>query len=79
MEHLGPTAVPGVDAEDVIDIRAVLSPRDDPDGIGPALREAGFVGGGVAEVGGGVESVFWSADPGRAARLHIREEAGAGR
>jgi dephospho-CoA kinase len=79
MEHLGPTAVPGVDAEDVIDIRAVQSPRDDPDGIGPALREAGFVSGGVAEAGGGVESVFWSADPGRAACLHIREEAGAGR
>jgi dephospho-CoA kinase len=58
-EHIGSTAVPGLAAEDVIDLQ--LSAEADAG----ALAGAGFFGG---------DGVFDSADPGRPARVLLRRE-----
>ncbi|GAY09514.1 dephospho-CoA kinase [Pseudonocardia sp. N23] len=63
VEHVGPGAVPGLAAPDLVDLRLVV---DDPAASGqltPALARAGFV-----PDGGGTGS-WASADPGRPARL----------
>ena len=65
VDHVGPTAVPGLPARDVLDVQVVA---DDPTGLVTRLAEAGFVATGgdrsPAPVCGG-------ADPGRPARVEL--------
>lgn len=42
IDHIGSTAVPGLGAKDVIDIRITVSDLDAADGLTHALRTAGF-------------------------------------
>lgn len=66
VDHVGPTAVPGTPAPDVIDILAVVADPDDA-GLVTALAEAGF----PAVDGGGTVRVCGNADPGRPARVEL--------
>jgi dephospho-CoA kinase len=64
--HVGPTAVPGRPAPDVIDLLVGLTgEQDDADGARRALAEAGFPG------GRDPRGPHGSADPGRPARVHL--------
>lgn len=82
IDHVGPTAVPGVAAEDVIDVQVALPDLADADGVfTDRLANAGFprvpglwwddprpAGGGRWE-----KRLHGSADPGRPVRLHVRQ------
>ncbi len=83
--HVGPTAVPGLAAEDVIDLQLGVDSPADADAARDALADAGFPpliddpgdgGPGGAGPGGGgagpAERVHGGADPGRPVRLHVR-------
>jgi dephospho-CoA kinase len=61
--HIGPTAVPGLPAPDVLNLQLGVASADDADALRDRLVDAGFV---PAEPG------YASADPGRPARLHLR-------
>lgn len=61
--HVGPTAVPGLPASDVLDLQLGVASADDADALRAPLADAGFI---RAEPG------YASADPGRPARLHLR-------
>ncbi len=65
--HIGSTAVPGLPAADVIDLQVAVDALADADGVRDALQEAGFPWFDHAR------PLHGSADPGRVARLHIRE------
>jgi len=67
VEHIGSTSVPGLIAEDVIDLQVgvqVLTDADDP-GFVRALSDKGFPW--------SADYLHGSADPGRLVRLHVRE------
>lgn len=64
VEHVGPTAVPGTDAEDVIDVQVTVTSLDDADDLCEALTTAGYV---PAEA-----SHYRSADPGRPTNVYLR-------
>ena len=61
--HVGPTAVPGLPAPDVLDLQLGVASADDAEALRDPLADAGFV---RAEPG------YASADPARPARLHLR-------
>src|SRR4029078_5766866 len=42
VDHIGSTAVPGMDAKDVIDIQVTVASLDVADGINDALANAGY-------------------------------------
>jgi dephospho-CoA kinase len=62
VKHIGPTAVPGVAARDVIDLELALSSSDQAGPVAEALSAAGFPG---------ADGVHHSADPGRPAKLYL--------
>lgn len=78
VDHVGPAAVPGLPAEDVIELQLGLASSDDLDRALPALREMGFRPAGAPPTPnplwaeGAVVSTLLSVDPGRPARLHVR-------
>lgn len=76
VDHVGPTAVPGLPAPDVIDIQLGLPDLGDLDAALPALREVGFLPGDGAPSPlwpeGRAGAVLLSVDPGRPARVHVR-------
>ncbi|WP_194820321.1 dephospho-CoA kinase [Nocardia sp. XZ_19_385] len=93
IDHIGSTAVPGLDAKDVIDIQITVADMAAADGLLTALAEAGFprkddvtddnpkpTEGDPA----GADHALWtkrlhgSADPGRPANVHIRAEGTPG-
>ncbi len=61
--HVGPTAVPGLPAADVLDLQLGVASPDDVGALRDRLAGAGFVP---------AATCYASADPGRAARLHVR-------
>lgn len=84
VDHVGPTAVPGLPAEDVIDIQLGLRSPADLAGLVPSLREVGFIAwpgtGDPPRPGpaglwpeGSAGRLLLSADPGRPARVHLRQ------
>ena len=80
VEHIGATSVPGLVAEDVIDLQIgvrALAEADRPEFV-CALAEKGFPP--SAEYGsaeyGSVEYLYGNADPARIARLHVRQVDG---
>lgn len=80
--HVGPTAVPGLAAPDVLDLQLVVATADAADGVD--LRAAGFVRTAApASVPGGhwvaADPARWaSADPGRPGRVHVQVVDSAG-
>lgn len=86
VEHIGSTAVPGLEAKDVIDLQVGVRDLADADGpaFDDAMRAAGFVlVPGIRDdraTGGGVwpKRFYGSADPGRIAHVHVREVGSPG-
>lgn len=82
IDHVGSTAVPGLDAKDVIDVQVTVESLDVADELGSALAAAGYprVESIVADVAHTDESALWqkrfhaSADPGRPTNVHLRVE-----
>jgi len=78
VDHVGPTAVPGLPAEDVLDIQLVVDDRAAADAVREALEDAGFppAGGdrwdGSSDRGVPPERLHAACDPGRAADVHVR-------
>ncbi|WP_089249176.1 dephospho-CoA kinase [Rhodococcoides kyotonense] len=87
IDHIGSTAVPGVEARDVVDIQITVSSLDDADSLAESLRRIGFpridnITSDEPEpgygIGGEADPAVWgkrihgSADPGRPAAVHIR-------
>jgi dephospho-CoA kinase len=78
--HIGSTAVPGLPAQDVIDLMLAVRTLDDADDLAPRLADAGFPrrAGEWADNARGLPGQTWpkrlhgSADPGRPANLHVR-------
>lgn len=74
IDHVGPTSAPGAAAPDVIDVQVTVRPDTPVDGLGPSLAAVGFLE--SRETGpkqNGEQRTFVSADPGRPARVYIRE------
>ncbi len=74
IEHVGPTAVPGEPAEDVIDIRITVAGPGVADGLRDRLADIGFPAVTGASTGAQVaegERLHANADPGRPARVLI--------
>jgi len=76
VDHHGSTAVPGLPAQDVIDLQLVVRDADAVRDLRPALERAGFVRPAGEPGGGTVQEIlaapFLSCDPWRAADLHVR-------
>jgi dephospho-CoA kinase len=77
VEHTGPTAVPGLAAQDVIDLQLAVATPADADAVREALADAGFPARPETDHDG-AERHHASADPGRPARLHLRQIGSAG-
>ena len=70
VEHVGPTAVPGAAAPDVLDLELTVPGREQAGTLPPVLEDAGFPQ---------VEpAVHASADPGRPARVSVRVDRAGG-
>ncbi|MDF2829500.1 MAG: coaE [Mycobacterium sp.] len=82
IDHVGSTAVPGLDAKDVIDVQVTVESLDVADELGSALASAGYprVESIVADVAHTDKEALWqkrfhaSADPGRPTNVHLRVE-----
>jgi len=80
IDHIGSTAVPGMDAKDVIDIQAAVASLDVADEIADALADIGYprIEHITSDVPHADDPALWqkrihgAADPGRPARIHIR-------
>ncbi len=64
--HIGPTAVPGAPAPDVVDLQLGVDSPADADAVRDTLSAAGF------PPVRGADGFHGGADPGRPARLHVR-------
>lgn len=93
VDHIGSTAVPGLDAKNVLDIQVTVAELDTADALADRLAQAGFPR--VEEVtaddpkplygiGGEADPSLWdkrfhaSADPGRPANIHVRVDGWPG-
>jgi dephospho-CoA kinase len=82
VDHIGSTAVPGMDGKDVIDIQVTVESLDVADEFVDALANVGYprVDGVTTDTPHAGDPVVWSkrfhasADPGRPANIHIRVE-----
>lgn len=80
VDHIGSTAVPGMDAKDVIDIQITIASLDVADEIADPLADVGYprVEHIISDVPHSDEKALWrkrvhcSADPGRPANIHVR-------
>lgn len=82
IDHVGSTAIPGIKAKDVIDLQLSVVSLDDADRIRAALEDAGYIHRPEFDTDRpkpvDPDPARWrkrlhtSADPGRAAHLHIR-------
>jgi dephospho-CoA kinase len=87
VDHIGSTAVEGMDAKDVIDIQVTVASLDVADGIADALADVGYpriehITSDVPKPGS--DPALWrkrihgAADPGRPANIHVRVEGWPG-
>ncbi|MDH6195200.1 dephospho-CoA kinase [Mycobacterium frederiksbergense] len=80
IDHIGSTAVPGLDAKDIIDVQVTVPSLEVADELAGALHNAGYprVAGITADVPHSDDLSVWhkrfhaSADPGRPTNVHIR-------
>jgi dephospho-CoA kinase len=80
VDHIGSTAVPGMDAKDVIDIQVTVASLDDADELANTLADIGFprIEHITSDVPHGGDPSLWrkrfhaAADPGRPANVHVR-------
>lgn len=80
IDHIGSTAVPGMDAKDVIDVQVTVPSLEVADELADALHTAGYprVHGLDADTAHSDDQSLWrkrfhaSADPGRATNVHLR-------
>lgn len=80
VDHIGSTAVPGMDAKDVIDIQVTVASLEDADALDEPLTQVGFPRRQdiTADTAHTDDPVKWrkrfhcAADPGRPAHIHIR-------
>jgi dephospho-CoA kinase len=86
VDHIGSTAVEGMDAKDVIDIQITVASLDVADEIDGALADAGFprIGHITADWPHTDDPALWrkrihcAADPGRPANIHVRVDGWPG-
>jgi dephospho-CoA kinase len=82
IDHIGSTAVPGMDAKDVIDVQVTVASLDVADELAGALLTAGYpaVPGITTDTPHDDDPALWhkrfhaSADPGRPTNVHVRVE-----
>ena len=82
VDHIGSTAVPGLDAKDVVDVQVTVASLDVADELADALLAAGYpkVDGQTDDVAHTDDVASWqkrlhaSADPGRPTNVHLRVE-----
>lgn len=81
VDHIGSTAIPGLDAKDVIDVQVTVASLDVADELADALLGAGYVRTAITEdiAKPGVDGqwgkrLYCSADPGRPTNVHVRVE-----
>jgi dephospho-CoA kinase len=80
VDHVGSTAVPGLDAKDVIDVQVTVASLAVADELADALLAAGYpaVSDITGDVAHGDDGALWhkrlhaSADPGRPTNVHLR-------
>jgi dephospho-CoA kinase len=80
IDHIGSTAVPGMDAKDVIDIQVTVASLEVADEINDAMTNVGYprIEHITADTPHTADAALWhkrihcAADPGRPANLHIR-------
>lgn len=80
VDHIGSTAVPGMDAKDVIDVQVTVKSLEDADDLADTLTNTGYprIQRITSDVAHGEDPSLWrkrihaSADPGRPAHIHIR-------
>lgn len=82
VDHIGSTAVPGLDAKDVIDLQVAVSGLDSADSAAPLLAAAGFPlvpgAGSDTPTPAAPDPGLWqkrfhaNADPGRPVNIHVR-------
>ena len=72
--HVGPTAVPGMPAVDVVEISLAVEPCADPAAVRARLDRAGFPHLGEGPPGTGPHA---GTDPGRPVRVHVRAAGSA--
>lgn len=70
VEHVGSTAVPGLAADDVVDLQLVVADLSTADGLAGALAQAGFPA--------ATERLHGNADPSRPVHLHVRTAGSPG-
>lgn len=80
LDHIGSTSIPGAAARDLIDVQLAVRSLDDVERFAANLSAVGFLScpperSDPDELG---SRTFISADPGRAAHLHVREVGSAG-
>jgi dephospho-CoA kinase len=82
IDHVGSTAVPGLDAKDVIDVQVTVKSLEVADELADALLSAGYprVAGITVDVAPSDDAALWqkrfhaSADPGRPTNVHVRAD-----
>jgi dephospho-CoA kinase len=80
VDHIGSTAVPGMDAKDVIDIQVTVETLDAADALAETLANVGYprIEGITSDVVHDGDPALWqkrihaSADPGRPTNVHVR-------
>jgi dephospho-CoA kinase len=80
VDHIGSTAVPGMDAKDVIDVQLTVESLDVADELADVLADVGFprIEGITSDVPHDGDALLWrkrihaAADPGRPANIHVR-------
>lgn len=70
VEHVGSTAVPGLAADDVVDLQLLVADPATADGLAGALAQAGFPA--------ATERLHGNADPSRPVHLHVRTAGSPG-
>ena len=86
IDHIGSTAVPGMDAKDVIDVQVTVASLDVADDINGALTSVGFPRKDhiTADTPHTDDAAMWrkrfhcAADPGRPANIHLRVDGSPG-
>ncbi len=80
VDHIGSTAVPGMDAKDVIDVQVTVESLDIADELADTLADIGYprIEGITSDVPHDGDPTLWrkrihgAADPGRPANVHVR-------